>query len=156
MSGLALILTLIVHFILSDLRSPLPGMNLMSLCMALFLARFMWLFGSGDTDKPIFCTMIAAVLHCLFLVSFACTTVIAYDTRRTFSVQMSKAPGRSNGEGNLLFLTYTCNEWGLPMIFLGNWFPLDTFQVVEIGCGDEEACWLAKCKTKIVFFLRLQ
>ena len=49
-SILALILTLIAHFIVSDLRSPLPGKNLISLCMALFLAQFMWLFGSGDTD----------------------------------------------------------------------------------------------------------
>ena len=155
MSILALILTLIVGFILSDLRSPLPGKNLMSLCMALFLAQFMWLFGFGDTDKSIFCTAVAAVLHYFFLVSL-CTAVIACDTRRTFSVQMSKAPSRSNGEGNLRFLTYKCNEWGLPMIFVGNCFPLDTFQVVGIGCGDEESCWLAKCNAKIVVFLRLQ
>ena len=152
-SILALILTLIAHFILSDLRSPLPGKNLMSLCIALFLAQFTWLFGSGDTDKPIFCTVIAAVLHYLFLVSFACTTVIAYDTRRTFSVQMSKAPGWSNGQGNLRFLTYTCIAWGLPMIFVGTCFLLDNFQVVGIGYGDEEACWLAKGNAKIVVFL---
>ena len=153
MSIVALILTLIVHFIVSDLRSPLPGKNLMSLCMALFLAQFMWLLGSGDTDQPIFCTVVAAVLHYLFLVSFACTAVIAYDTRRTFSVQMSKAPGRSNGKGNLRFLTYTCIAWGLPMIYVGSCFLLDNFQVVGIGYGDEEACWLTKGNAKIVVFL---
>ena len=43
----ALILTLVIHFIFAELRRPLPGKNLMSLCLALALAQFMWLFGSG-------------------------------------------------------------------------------------------------------------
>ena len=70
-----------------------------------------------------------------------------------FSVQMSKAPVRSNGEGNLRFLTYTCIAWGLPMIYVGSCFLLDNFQVVGIGYEGEEACWLAKGNAKIVVFL---
>lgn len=66
---------------------------------------------------------------------------------------MSKAPSRKNGVGNLRFLTYTCIAWGLPMIYVGSCFLLDNFQVVGIGYGDEEACWLTKGNAKIVVFL---
>ena len=151
-SILTLMLTVAVHFIFNELRTPLPGKNLISLCMALFLAQFIWLFGSGDTDKPIFCRVVAAVLHYLFLVTFTCTAVIAFDTRRTFSSQISRAPGRSVREGRLRFLTYTCVAWGIPMLFVGTCFLLDNFQVVEIGYGNDEACWLVKGNAKIVAF----
>ena len=119
--------------------------------MALFLGQFTWLFGSSDTDQPIFCTVVAAILHYLFLVSFACTAVIAYDTRRTSSVKMSKAPDRSKGDRNLRFPAVYLNYMG--MIFVTVCFLLDNFQVAGIGCGDEEACWLAKGNAKIVVFL---
>lgn len=150
-----LILTLAVHFIFSELRSPLPGKNLMSLCVALSLVQFTWLLGTGDTDKPIFCTAIAAVLHYLFLASFACTAIIAFDTRRTFSSQISKAPGRSIGTGNKnrRFMAYTCVAWGGPLLFVGVCFLLDHFQVVYIGYGSEKACWLVKGDAKIITFV---
>ena len=80
-SVLALNLTLVIHFIFPELRRPLLGKNLMSLCLALALTQVMWLFGSGDADKPTFCTAVAAVIHYLFLVSFACMAVIAFDSK---------------------------------------------------------------------------
>ena len=153
-SFLALILTLVIHFIFAELRRPLPGKNLMSLCLALALAQFMWLFGSGDTDKPTFCTAVAAVIHYLFLVSFACTAIIAFDTHRTFSSQISTAPGISIGgqNKNIRFLKYTCLSWGLPMLFVGGCVLLDHFQVVFIGYGNEDACWLVSSDGKIIVF----
>ena len=153
-SFLALILTLVIHFIFAELRRPLPGKNLMSLCLALALAQFMWLFGSGDTDKPTFCTAVAAVIHYLFLVSFACMAIIAFDTHRTFSSQISRAPGISIGgqNKNIRFLKYTCLSWGLPMLFVGGCVLLDHFQVVFIGYGNEDACWLGSSDGKIIVF----
>ena len=153
-SVLALILTLVIHFIFAELRRPLPGKNLMSLCLALALAQFMWLFGSGDTDKPTFCTAVAAVIHYLFLVSFACMAIIAFDTHRTFSGQISRAPGISIGgqNKNIRFLKYTCLSWGLPMLFVGGCVLLDHFQVVFIGYGNEDACWLVSSDGKIIVF----
>ena len=153
-SFLALILTLVIHFIFAELRRPLPGKNLMSLCLALALAQFMWLFGSGDTDKPTFCTAVAAVIHYLFLVSFACMAIIAFDTHRTFSSQISRAPGISIGgqNKNIRFLKYTCLSWGLPMLFVGGCVLLDHFQVVFIGYGNEDACWLVSSDGKIIVF----
>ena len=153
-SVLALVLTLVIHFIFAELRRPLPGKNLMSLCLALALAQFMWLFGSGDTDKPTFCTAVAAVIHYLFLVSFACMAIIAFDTHRTFSSQISRAPGISIGgqNKNIRFLKYTCLSWGLPMLFVGGCVLLDHFQVVFIGYGNEDACWLVSSDGKIIVF----
>ena len=147
-----LTLTLVIHFIFSELRTPLPGKNLMSLCVALSFAQFMWLLGTGDTDKATFCTVVAAVIHYLLLVSFACTAVIAFDTRRTFSSQISKAPGRSIGgqNKNIRFLKYTCLAWGGPLLFVGGCVLLDYFQVVFIGYGNEDACWLVSVNGKIV------
>ena len=153
LSIFTLTLTLVIHCIFSELRGPLPGKNLMSLCLALLLSQFMWLFGSGDTDKPIFCTVIAAVIHYLVLVSFACTAVIAYDTRRTFSSQISKAPSRSLGQSrNLRFLTYSFSAWGVPLVFVIGCVLLDHFKVVFIGYGNEDACWLVSTNAKIVTF----
>ena len=149
----ALVLTLLIHCIFNELRGTLPGKNLMSLCVALILAQFMWLFGSGDTDKPTFCTVIAAIIHYLVLVSFACTAVIAFDTRRTFSSQISKAPSRSLGQSrNLRFLSYSCLAWGIPLLFVIGCVLLDQFHVVFIGYGNQEACWLVNSNAKIVTF----
>ena len=113
-SVFALVLTLVIHSIFAEMRRPLPGKNLMSLCLALTLAQFTWMLGTGDTDKPTFCTAVAAVIHYLFLVSFACMAIIAFDTRRTFSSQISRAPGISIGgqNKNIRFLKYTCLSWG--------------------------------------------
>lgn len=154
MSIFTLTVTLVIHLIFSELRTPLPGRNLMSLCVALLLAQFMWLFGSGDTDKPIICTVMAALIHYLFLVSFVCTAIIAFDTRQTFSNQMSKAPGHFIGghSKNIRFLTYTCLAWGGPLLFVGVCVLLDHYQVVFIGYGNEEACWLVSSNAKIVTF----
>ena len=153
-SVLALVLTLVIHFIFAELRRPLPGKNLMSLCLALALAQFMWLFGSGDTDKPTFCTAVAAVIHYFFLVSFACMAIIAFDTHRTFSSQISRAPGISVGgqNKNIRFLKYTFLSWGLPMLFVSGCVLLDHFQVVFIGYGNEDACWLVSSDGKIIVF----
>lgn len=149
----ALVLTLVIHCIFSELRGPIPGKNLMSLCLAILLAQFMWLFGSGDTDKPTFCTVMAAVIHYLILVSFACTAVIAFDTRRTFSSQISKAPNSSLGQSrNLRFLTYSCLAWGVPLLFVIGCVLLDHFHVVFIGYGNDHACWLVNSNAKIVTF----
>ena len=153
-SVFALVLTLVIHSIFGEMRRPLPGKNLMSLCLALTLAQFTWMLGTGDTDKPTFCTTVAAVIHYLFLVSFACMAIIAFDTRRTFSSQISRAPGISIGgqNKNILFLKYTCLAWGLPMLFVGGCVILDHFQVVFIGYGNEDACWLVSSDGKIIVF----
>ena len=149
----ALFLTLLIHCIFNELRGTLPGKNLISLCLALLLAQFMWLFGSGDTDKPTFCSVIAAIIHYLSLVSFACTAVIAFDTRRTFSSQISKAPSRSLGQSrNLRFLAYSCLTWGVPLLFVIGCVLLDQFHVVFIGYGNQDACWLVNVNAKIVTF----
>ena len=149
----ALVLTLLIHCIFNELRGTLPGKNLMSLCLALLLAQFMWLFGSGDTDKPTFCSVIAAIIHYLVLVSFACTAVIAFDTRRTFSSQISKAPSRSLGQSrNLRFLSYSCLAWGVPLLFVIGCVLLDHLHVVFIGYGNQDACWLVNINAKIVIF----
>ena len=149
----ALALTLLIHGIFYELRGTLPGKNLMSLCLALLLAQFTWLLGSGDTDKPTFCSVITAIIHYLFLVSFACTAVIAFDTRRTFSSQISKAPSRSLGQSrNLRFLSYSCLAWGVPLLFVIGCVLLDQFHVVSIGYGNQEACWLVNSNAKIVTF----
>ena len=149
----ALFLTLLIHCIFNELRGTLPGKNLMSLCLALLLAQFMWLFGSGDTDKSTFCSVIAAIIHYLFLVSFACTAVIGFDTRRTFSSQISKAPSRSLGQSrNLRFLVYSCLAWGVPLLFVIGCVLLDQFHVVFIGYGNQDACWLVNVNAKIVTF----
>jgi hypothetical protein len=80
-SVLCLFLVLLAHGILRDLRQPLPGKNLISLSLSLFLAHFWYLFGSGETDRPLFCQITAYILHYLFLASFGCTFIVAYDTR---------------------------------------------------------------------------
>ncbi|XP_022777814.1 uncharacterized protein LOC111319273 [Stylophora pistillata] len=150
-SVFALFLTLTMHSVFIELRGPLPGKNLMSLCFALLLAQFMWLFGSGDTDKPTFCTIMAVVIHYLILASFGCTAVIAFDTRRTFSSKISKAQSRSIGKSrNLRLLAYTCLAWGIPLLFVAGCVLLDHFQVVFIGYGNEVACWIVSSNGKIV------
>ena len=153
-SVFALVLTLVIHYIFAEMRRPLPGKNLMSLCLALALAQFTWILGTGDTDKPTFCTAVAAVIHYLFLVSFACMAIIAFDTRRTFSSQISRAPGISIGgrNKNIQFFKYTCLAWGLPMLFVSGCVLLDHFQVVFIGYGNEDACWLVSSNGKIIVF----
>ena len=152
-SIVSLALTLLTHCVFQELRGPLPGKNLMSLCLALLLFQFTWLLGSGDTDKPVFCSIIAASLHVFILAAFSCTAVIAFDTRRTFSSKISKAPGRSLRQGmNLRFVAYSGLAWGAPLLFVVGCVFLDRYDVVFIGYGNEDACWLVNVNAKIVVF----
>ena len=153
LSVLCLLMVLITHCILSELRNPLPGKNLMNLCVSLFLAHFLWLLGSGDTDKKTFCAVTAIALHYFFLVSFTCTTIIAYDTWRTFSSKMSKVRGASfGGESQARFLVYTGLAWGGPIVWVATCAGLDYMQIVVIGYGGSHVCWITNSDAILIAF----
>ncbi|EDO32751.1 predicted protein, partial [Nematostella vectensis] len=125
---------------------------LMSLSMSLFLAHFWYLFASGETDKPAFCKAAAVTLHYLFLVTFGCTAVVAYDTRRTFSQKIAKAHAMGTAHHTLRLVVYLLLSWGLPCVLVGISFALDWYHVVTIGYGEGEACWLGDVDAQLVAF----
>lgn len=152
LSIVSLFTLLVTYFIFKELRT-MPGKNLMSLTTSLLLSHFIWLLGSGDTHNPLFCRIIAVVLHYLFLVSFACTTVIAYDTRRAF-------PKNSADMSNILFpaaskkrfIAYLLFSWGVPLVFVVTCVIIDQQGQVTIGYGNAVICWLTDMIAQIVFF----
>jgi hypothetical protein len=135
-----------------ELRT-LPGKNMMSLSVSLMLSEFIWLLGSGDTNKPELCKATAVALHYLFLVSFTCMSVIAYDTRRAFpknNAQMSNSLFPSSSQRRLM--TYLSFSWGLPLVFVITCVVLDQQGAVAIGYGNAVICWLTDMTAQVIFF----
>ena len=152
-SVVCLFLVLVVHCILPELRNPLPGKNLMNLCLSLFLAHFLWLLGSGDTEEVAFCAATAMALHYLFLVSFACTVILAFDTWRTFSSKMSAAKGSGASTAcGMRFSLYSGFAWGVPLLWVAGCATLDHTGVVDVGYGGANVCWITNIEAIIVAF----
>ncbi|EDO38862.1 predicted protein, partial [Nematostella vectensis] len=143
---------LATYVIFKELHT-LPGKNLMSLCASLGLSQFFWLLASGETAHPMFCHVSAMILQYLFLVTFTCMSVIAYDTRRAFP--QHQAPIAHNtfpSASNLRLLCYLAFAWGLPLAYVLLCVILDNVDIVAIGYGNSFNCWLSNPTEEMIFF----
>ena len=144
LSILCLIFLLVTYLLFPQLRT-LPGKNLMNFAASLLLFQVFWLplnFTEVTSDKPA-CKAVAVIEHYSLMASFVGMSVIAFHTCKVFARSLP-APKMSIGRERKLFCVYVFLVWVLPAVFVGICIVLDDQDVVEIGYGESEICWLTK------------
>ena len=144
LSILFLIFLLVTYILFSQLRT-LPGKNLMNFAASLLLFHIFWLppsFSEVRSDKPS-CKAMAVLEHYFLMASFVSMSVIAFHTCKVFARSLP-APKMSEGHERKLFCMYLASVWILPGVFVAICVVLDDQDVVKLGYGESEICWLTE------------
>ena len=145
---------LLVTYILFPQLQTLPGKNLMNFASSLLLFKIGWLLLNINeirSDEPP-CTAMAVIEHYLLMVSFVSMSVIAFHTCKVF-VRRFLSHKMSQGHERKLFYKYLVFVWTLPGIFIGTCVVLDGQDVVRIGYGKIQFCWLTEDNAYINFVI---
>ena len=151
LSILLLIFLLVTYILFPQLRT-LPGKNLMNFAVSLLLFQIFWLpsnFTEVRSDKPT-CTAMAIMEHYFLMASFVSMSVIAFHTCKVFARSLP-APKMSKGQERKLFCLYLALVWLLPGIFVAICVVLDDQDVVKLGYGESEICWLTENNAYVYF-----
>lgn len=114
-SLLALAVTIVVYSTLRPLHN-IPGLNLLSLVSALFLADTLLIVAAAAEELPVACAVVAGVMHYFFLAAFMWMNVMAIDVWFTFSKAFVKAGDR--GKSSKRFMMYSAYAWFTPAVFV--------------------------------------
>ncbi|XP_017384935.1 cadherin EGF LAG seven-pass G-type receptor 1 isoform X5 [Cebus imitator] len=133
---------LLVAFVLLSLVRTLCS-NLHSihkhLAAALFLSQLVFVMGINQTENPFLCTVVAILLHFIYMSTFAWTLVESLHVYRVLTEV------RNIDAGPMRF--YYVVGWGLPAIVTGLAVGLD-----PQGYGNPDFCWLSLQDTLIWSF----
>ncbi|XP_028411918.1 latrophilin receptor-like protein A [Dendronephthya gigantea] len=149
-----LFLVIQTYLIFPELRN-LPGKNLLSLSISLFLAQLLWLI-PDQRYSPKLCHVAAIVKHYLFLVSFVAMAIIAWKTHAVFTsnevpVQRSEMKKREKRK----FYKYLAIVWGLPAILVVTCAVVDEREIYAVYVNDL-MCWFDNPQAhKYLFILPL-
>ena len=150
-SIISLILVLVTYSLFKELRT-LPGINLMNLSLAHLLADVLFLpTGSGLPELA--CTIVAILLHYLFLVSFMWMSIIAFETWRAFSKIRIQHRNLNRREKRFNLLRKIALGWLPPSVFVALCVTLDQFHVVVFHYGGPNGCWISNPTAKLFAFV---
>ncbi|XP_038045382.1 uncharacterized protein LOC119719972 [Patiria miniata] len=141
LSTVALVATFTTYCVFPALRN-VPGRAIMGLTAAFSTAQLLTLTVLQFTEPVAFCVTIAALLHLLWLSTFAWMNVLAFDLVRTFSSKQTCRPNMR------VFLVYSVYGWGLPLLIVATCllihFVWDQQLDFRYGVGPgEDTCWLS-------------
>uniref|UniRef100_A0A8D0XLD1 Cadherin EGF LAG seven-pass G-type receptor 1 n=1 Tax=Sus scrofa TaxID=9823 RepID=A0A8D0XLD1_PIG len=134
----ALLVAFILLALVRTLRSNLLGIH-KNLIGALFFSQLVFVIGIAQTENPFLCTVIAIVLHYVYLSTFAWTSVESLHVHRMLTEV------RNIDAGPMRF--YYVVGWGFPAIVTGLAVGLD-----PQGYGNPDFCWLSLRDTLIWSF----
>ncbi|XP_049621611.1 cadherin EGF LAG seven-pass G-type receptor 2 isoform X1 [Suncus etruscus] len=134
----ALLLTFLFLSLLRALRSNQHGIR-RNLTAALGLAQLVFLLGINQADLPFACTVIAILLHFLYLCTFSWALLEALHLYRALTEV------RDVNAGPMRF--YYMLGWGVPAFITGLAVGLD-----PEGYGNPDFCWLSIYDTLIWSF----
>ncbi|KAM6290574.1 cadherin EGF LAG seven-pass G-type receptor 1 isoform 3-T3 [Porphyrio hochstetteri] len=137
-SLVALLLTFILLVLIRTLRSNLHSIH-KNLVAALFFSELVFLIGINQTDNPFVCTVIAILLHYVYMSTFAWMFVEQLHIYRMLTEV------RNINFGHMRF--YYVVGWGIPAIITGLAVGLD-----PQGYGNPDFCWLSVHDTLIWSF----
>ena len=147
-SLLCLFTTFCIHLRYRPLRT-LPGLMLMNLIFALFLAQFMYLLNSFGLfrGEPILCQVMATAQHYFWLASFAWMVCMSLDIFNCLSPSCTTV----NSYTAAKYYKYVLAGWmaPLPIPLIAN--VLTNTMPEELGY-DPKLCWLAGPKAVLYFF----
>ncbi|XP_035585025.1 cadherin EGF LAG seven-pass G-type receptor 1 isoform X1 [Zalophus californianus] len=134
----ALLVAFILLALARTLRSNLHGIH-RNLIGALFFSQLVFVIGITQTGNPFLCTVIAILLHYVYMSTFAWTFVESLHVYRMLTEV------RNIDTGPMRF--YYVVGWGIPAIITGLAVGLD-----PQGYGNPDFCWLSLRDTLIWSF----
>ena len=150
LSIFCLIVTLFTYSLFAELRT-LFGINLINLCVSLLLQKSLY-FLTGQTQNPVGCGIIAAMVHNFILTSFSWMSIMARDAKRTICAYEIPLKGRAairllrrRLRRRLVF------GWLLPLLVPATSVTLDFSGTFPVGYGDPDRCLMTSMKANIIF-----
>ncbi|XP_057596824.1 cadherin EGF LAG seven-pass G-type receptor 1 isoform X3 [Hippopotamus amphibius kiboko] len=134
----ALLMAFVLLVLVRALRSNLHGIH-KNLIGALFFSQLVFVIGIAQTENPFLCTVIAILLHYVYMSTFAWTFVESLHVYRMLTEV------RNIDAGPMRF--YYVVGWGIPAIVTGLAVGLD-----PQGYGNPDFCWLSLRDTLIWSF----
>ncbi|XP_017706232.1 PREDICTED: cadherin EGF LAG seven-pass G-type receptor 1 [Rhinopithecus bieti] len=135
----ALLLAFVLLSLVRTLHSNLHSIH-KHLAAALFLSQLVFVIGINQTENPFLCTVVAILLHYIYMSTFAWTLVESLHVYRMLT------EARNIDTGPMRF--YYVVGWGIPAIVTGLAVGLD-----PQGYGNPDFCWLSLQDTLIWSFV---
>ncbi|XP_019392556.1 PREDICTED: cadherin EGF LAG seven-pass G-type receptor 3, partial [Crocodylus porosus] len=129
LSLVALLLTFFLLTCLKGLKSNTRGIY-SNIAATLFFSELLFLLGINHTENQFLCTVIAILLHCFFLSTFAWLFV------QGLHIYRMQTEARNVNFGAMRF--YYAIGWGVPAIITGLSVGLD-----PEGYGNPDFCWIS-------------
>ncbi|PKK17206.1 hypothetical protein A306_00000076 [Columba livia] len=129
LSLVALLLTFSFLTCLKGLKSNTCGIH-SNISVTLFFSELLFLLGINRTENQFLCTVIAILLHCFFLSTFAWLFV------QGLHIYRMQTEARNVNFGAMRF--YYAIGWGVPAIITGLAVGLD-----PEGYGNPDFCWIS-------------
>ena len=147
-SLLCLLATFLIHLRYPPLRT-MPGLMLMNLIIALFLAQLIYVMNSFKvfTGNNIFCESMASTQHYFWLASFSWMLCLSLDIFRCFSASWSTVKTYMR----TTYYKYMSAGWLLPITIPLTAVIMDNIGLASIGY-DSTACWLSGTKSVLYLF----
>ena len=150
LSIFCLIVTLFTYSLFAELRT-LFGVNLINLCVSLLFQKSLY-FLTGQTQNPVGCGIVAAMIHYFILTSFSWMSIIAFDAKRTICTYEAPLKGtaairslRSRLRRRMAL------AWLLPLLVLVISVGLDLSGTFPVSYGDPDRCLITSTEANIVF-----
>ena len=124
----------------------------MNFAAGLILFQIFWLPSNKIKWEKTICKKLAITEHYFLMASFISMSVIAFHTCKVFARRLP-APKMLQGYERKLFYKYLLLVWLLPAIFVGTCVVLDDQDVVKIGYGQFQICWLTEDNAYIYFVI---
>ncbi|XP_035215885.1 uncharacterized protein LOC118189402 [Stegodyphus dumicola] len=153
LSMFCLLLHFIAFCIVPDLQN-LSGKNLVSQCIALFLAYCCFIIGQFNSLSFTSCTAVAFLTFYFFQVSFFWMAVMAYDVWRTLKMATTELRV-SSGKQIVRFIVYTFFTWVTPLfivILLAFAEYTDVVPLLYRPGFAKPRCWFKRKRALLVFF----
>ena len=124
-----------------------PGICIMNLCVSLSLSQLLFQLGPLFAVHSVVCSVMAAIQHYTWLVSFLWMNVLSYITFRTFSQK-----GIVQGPDKSKLIRFSVYAWGLPLVFTISCVCVDKFTSFPFSYGGSSQCWLSGKNALVYFF----
>ncbi|XP_055946329.1 G-protein coupled receptor Mth2-like [Argiope bruennichi] len=153
-SMLFLLIHLVVFVLVPDLHN-LPGCNLASMCLSLFLTYVLLMFVANDSvaENSLACTVVAVLTQFFFLGSFLWMFVMAFEVFR--SILNATENLRSSVKGfrlkKYIYNSLIC--WGTASVFAAAALIADNIEGIDESYRPkfDESCWF-RSKTSLLSF----
>ena len=145
-----LLVTFLIYIRLAALRT-VPGLMLMNLMVALFLAQLSYLLSSIGlfSTLPVLCQVVAAAQHYFWFCSFAWMAAMSWDIYRCLSGGLLS--GNSSDSRRLMHAVLCC--WLIPALLPSITLLLSLLGWWSLGYdGDSPTCWMANTASVLYLF----